>query len=135
MSAAEGFFDTNILLYVLSDDAMKADRAEELIAAGGTISVQVLNEFVSVASRKSGLKIAQIREILAAIRSACVVNSVDIATHERGLDLAARYGFSIYDALIVAAALNAGCKVLYSEDMQAGQTIEGLTIRNPFRES
>jgi predicted nucleic acid-binding protein len=133
MSAAEHFFDTNVLLYLLSGDPAKADRAEALIASGGTISVQVLNEFVAVASRKFGLKIPQIREILDAVRSACVVTPLDVATHERGLDLAARYGFTIYDALILAAALNAGCKLLYSEDMHAGQTIDRLTVRNPFR--
>jgi predicted nucleic acid-binding protein len=135
MSAAEAFFDTNILLYLLSGDAVKADRAEQLIAAGGTISVQVLNEFASVAVRKSRLGIPQIREILSAVRRTCTVTPLDIATHDRGLDLAARHGFSIYDALIVASALNAGCKLLYSEDMQSGQRIEGLTLRNPFRES
>jgi predicted nucleic acid-binding protein len=126
------FFDTNVLLYLLSDDMAKADRAEALLAAGGVISVQVLNEFASVATRKKALDFSETRETLSTIRRACGVRTLDVDTHELGLDIAERYRFSIYDSLIVAAALRAGCSTLYSEDLQHGQTIEGLTIRNPF---
>jgi len=132
-AGSKAFFDTNVLLYLLSADEAKARRAEELIAAGGWISVQVLNEFASVASRKLGMPIAEIRECLAPIRAICGVVPVSADTHERGLDLAERYGMSIYDALIVAAAALAGCNTLYTEDLQHGQRIEGLAIRNPFR--
>ena len=133
MSAAEDFFDTNVLLYLLSADAAKANRAEELLASGGTISVQVLNEFVSVASRKLRMPWAEIREVLAQVRAVCVVEPMTVETHERALKLAERYGLSIYDALIVAAALLAGCNTLQSEDMQNGQLIDRkLKIRNPF---
>ena len=132
MTAAEPFFDTNVLLYLLSEEAGRADRAEGLLAAGGVISVQVLNEFASVASRKIGLSFSQIRELLATIRTACTVKPVDIATHEQGIALAERYRYSVYDSLILAAALQAGCHVLYSEDLHDGQRINGLTIRNPF---
>ncbi len=133
MKVTRAFFDTNVLLYVLSEDSAKADRAEETLAQGGVISVQVLNEFASVASRKHRLSYAEIREVLETFRAICKVEPLTVAVHERGLDIAERYGFSLYDALIAAAALNAGCAVLYSEDMQDGQTIEGrLVIRNPF---
>jgi predicted nucleic acid-binding protein len=133
MSAAEDFFDTNILLYLLSADASKAGRAEALLAQGGTISVQVLNEFVAVATRKLRLSWPEIREVLGPIRAVCSVNPVTTEVHERALQVAERYGFSIYDALIVAAALLAGCKTLYSEDMQHGQVIERrLRVCNPF---
>ena len=133
MNDGEDFFDTNVLLYLLSADTAKADQAEELLAIGGTISVQVLNEFVAVASRKLRLSWAEIREILAQIRAVCAVKPISIETHEGALRLADRYGFSIYDALIVSAALLADCKTLHSEDMQNGQVIERkLTIRNPF---
>ncbi len=135
MNEAESFFDTNVLLYLLSNDSAKADRAEALLAAGGVISVQVLNEFVSVASRKLAMPIPEIREILSTIRTVCIVNPLDIETHELGLDLAERYGFSIYDGLIVAAALHARCTVLYTEDLQQGQVINQMVIRNPFAES
>jgi len=132
-AASRQFFDTNVLLYLLSADQAKARRAEELIAAGGWVSVQVLNEFASVASRKLHMPIAEIRECLEPIRSICGVVPVTADTHERALALAERYGLSIYDALIAAAALLAGCDTLYSEDLQHGQRIEALTIRNPFR--
>jgi len=132
MSEAEIFFDTNVLLYLLSNDADKADRAEAILTAGGIISVQVLNEFASVASRKLEMTIPEIREILSTIRSVCVVKSLDVETHDLGLELAERYGFSIYDGLIVAAAIRAGCAILYTEDLQQGQRIEKLQIKNPF---
>jgi predicted nucleic acid-binding protein len=136
MSGGEDFFDTNVVLYLLSADPAKADRAEELLAIGGTISVQVLNEFVAVASRKLRMSWIEIREVLAQVRAVCVVEPVTIETHERALRLAERYGISIYDALIVSAALLANCKTLHSEDMQDGQVIERqLTIRNPFTTS
>ncbi len=132
MPAAEAFFDTNVLLYLLSGDTAKADRTETLLAAGGTISVQVLNEFASVALGKKAVEFGELKEILAAVRSACSVRSLDIETHDLGLEIAERYRFSLYDSLIVAAALRANCSVLYSEDLQHGQTIEALSIRNPF---
>jgi predicted nucleic acid-binding protein len=136
MSGDEDFFDTNVVLYLLSADPAKADRAEELLAIGGTISIQVLNEFVAVASRKLHMSWIEIREVLAQVRAVCAVEPVTIETHERALRLAERYGISIYDALIVSAALLANCKTLYSEDMQDGQVIERqLTIRNPFTTS
>ena len=133
MSAGEDFIDTNVVLYLLSADPAKAGRAEELLALGGTISVQVLNEFAAVASRKLRMSLREVREVLGHIRAVCAVEPITIETHERALHIAQRYGLSIYDALIVAAALLAGCKTLHSEDMQDGQVIERrLTIRNPF---
>lgn len=133
MNAAEVFFDTNVLLYLLSGDAAKADRAEELLAGAGTVSVQVLNEFASVASRKLHMSWVEIEEALAPIRAVCVVEPVTIQTHEQALRLAARYGLAFYDALIVSAALQAGCRTLYTEDMHGGLIVERrLTLANPF---
>jgi len=132
MSAADCFFDTNILLYLLSEDAAKADLAEALLATGGVVSVQVLNEFASVATRKLAMTIPEIREILSTIRAICIVRSLDIETHDLGLEMAERYGFSIYDGLIVAAAVRAGSAILYTEDLQQGQVIDQVTIQNPF---
>lgn len=134
MAASKRFIDTNVLLYLLCGDAAKADRAEAELSAGGVISVQVLNEFASVASRKLGMSYAEIREVLTAIRSACSVVPIGEETHDRGLQLAERYGLSVYDAMIVASAVLAGCQTLVSEDMQDGQVFEGrLTMRDPFR--
>jgi predicted nucleic acid-binding protein len=133
MSVAERFFDTNVLLYLLSGDEVSADRAESELSAGGVLSVQVLNEFASVASRKLRMSIAEIREVLATVRVFCKIVPIDEETHDLGLQVADRYGLSIYDAMIVASALIAGCQTVVSEDMQDGQILEGrLEVRNPF---
>ena len=133
MSDAESFFDSNVLLYLLSADAEKADRAEELLARSGAISVQVLNEFTTVAVRKFGLSFAEAREMLSTIRAVCVTYPLTIEHHDKGSEIAERYGFSFYDSVIVASALLAGCNVLYSEDLQHRQVIEKrLTVINPF---
>jgi predicted nucleic acid-binding protein len=132
MKMTKAFFDTNVLLYLLSADSVKADRAEALLTCGGVISVQVLNEFTSVALRKLKLSCAEIRDILWVARSTCQVDAITLATHDQALELAERYSFSWYDSLIVSAALIANCRVLYSEDMQHGQIIDSLVITNPF---
>ncbi len=133
-AAALPFIDTNVLLYLFSADAAKADRAEQAVGAGGVISVQVLNEFASVATRKLSMSIAEAQEALAVIRANCTVVPLTEQTHDLGMALAADHALSIYDAMILAAALQAGCSDLLSEDMQHSQRIAGrLTIRNPFR--
>jgi predicted nucleic acid-binding protein len=127
------FFDTNVLLYLASDNATKADRAESLVGTGGTISVQVLNEIANVARRKMRLSWAETRTLLATVRGLLSVRPVTVETHEAGLDLAERYGFSAYDAMIAASALEAGCTILWSEDMQNGSVLSRrLRIVNPF---
>lgn len=128
------FFDTNILLYLASSDKAKADRAESLIATGGVISVQVLNEIANVARRKMQLSWDETHGFLSLVRGLLRVEPLTIETHEHGLALAERYTLSIYDAMIVAAALQAACDTLWSEDMQHGALLEGrLRIANPFR--
>lgn len=134
MSGADVFFDTNILVYLISAQSVKRDRAKAVMAGRGTINVQVLNEFVAVASRKYRVPWPTIREVLSTIKAVCHVDPLSIKTHDRAVTLAERYRFGIYDSLIIAAALEAGCSVLYSEDMQHSQIIEGLTILNPFAE-
>jgi predicted nucleic acid-binding protein len=132
MPAADPFFDTNVLLYLLSGSEAKAERTLALLESGGVISVQVLNEFASVAIGKKAVDFREVREILSILRAVCAVRSLDFETHERGLDVAERYRFSIYDSMIIAAALQAGCSILYTEDLSSGQRIEQLTISNPF---
>ena len=134
MSAAEQFFDTNILLYVLSGDDTRADRAEQELSAGGVVSVQVLNEFASVATRKLKLSFSEIRELLATFRSVCTIVPISEQTHDIGLQIAEKHGLTVYDAIIVASALIARCTTLVSEDMQHGQLFDGrLKVRNPFQ--
>jgi predicted nucleic acid-binding protein len=128
------FFDTNVLIYALAQDDPRSARAENILEAGGMISVQVLNEFVSVARRKILMSWSDVREALDAFRVLCPSPlPITVEMHEAALKFAEQHGYNIYDALVVAAALEAGCTTLYSEDFQDGQTIDGrLTIRNPF---
>lgn len=127
------FFDNNVVLYLASSNVAKAERAEALLRSGGKISVQVLNEVANVACRKLGFSWPQVVTFLAELRSLVAVEPLTVETHEGGLWLSERYRLSFYDALIVSAALIAGCDTLWSEDMQHGLTIDGrLTVRNPF---
>ena len=133
MKASERFIDTNLLLYLLSADTRKADIAEQELQQGGTVSVQVLNEFSSVATRKFKMPITEVREVLTGVRSACSIVPLTEEVHDKGLDLVERHAMPVYDAMIVAAALVAGCKTLLSEDMQHGQLFErSLRVSNPF---
>ena len=132
MPAVDPFFDTNVLLYLLSGHESKAQRTQTLLESGGVISVQALNEFASVALGKKAVDFREVREILSILRAVCAVKPLDLETHALGLDVAERYHFSIYDSLIIAAALRAGCSILYTEDLSSGQKIEQLTICNPF---
>jgi predicted nucleic acid-binding protein len=136
MSAGDSFFDTSVLLYLLSEDSNKADRVEEQLAERGTVSVQVLNEFAVVALRKLKMPLRDVTEILDTIRAVCRVEPITLPTHDRGLAINERYGFSLYDSMMVASALIAGAQVVYSEDLQHGQIIDGqLRIVNPFLEN
>jgi predicted nucleic acid-binding protein len=133
MNATRPFFDTNILLYLLSSETAKADRAEALLADGGVISVQVLNEAASVMSRKLRMSWPEISEFLGTIRRLCRVEPLTSRTHEHGIALSERHGFSVYDAMILASALLADCDVLWTEDLQHRQCIDDrLTVLNPF---
>jgi predicted nucleic acid-binding protein len=128
------FFDTNVLIYLTLEDDAKAERAERLIAGGGTISVQVLNEIVNVARRKRQLPWSQIRDVIATLQTLLSVEPLTIDAHLLGLRVADRYQLATYDAMIVASALLAECDTLWSEDMQDGLVVdEQLVIRNPFR--
>ena len=127
------FVDTNVLLYLISADAAKAERAEQVLAGRIVISVQVLNEFAHVARRKHSLNWDELQQVLAGISSFCDVQDLTLAVHLRGLALARRYQLSLYDAMIAAAALEAGCDCLLSEDFQAGQRFDDrLRVVNPF---
>ena len=133
MPETKAFIDTNILLYLLSEDSKKADRAETIIRAGGTISVQVLNELANVTHRKLAMSWMEINELLSLIRLLCSIEPLTIETHDMGILIAERYKLSVYDAMIVAAALLGGCDTLYSEDMQDGLLIDDqLRICNPL---
>ena len=126
------FLDTNLLVYAQGTHA-KSEMARQIILAGGVISVQVLNEFTSVLRRKFSMSWDEITEALEDVKIALDnVRSIGLETHSAAVELARERGFSFYDALIIAAALKAGCDQLLTEDMQAGRQVEGLAIVNPF---
>lgn len=129
------FLDTNVLLYLASNDTQKANHAESLMTAGGTISVQVLNEFTHVARRKMRLSWPETHAFLTVIRDVLTVRPITLAIHDSGLALAERFQLSTYDAMIAASALDAGCDTLWSEDMQDGLRLTPtLRIANPFHQ-
>jgi predicted nucleic acid-binding protein len=131
---ADVFFDTNVLIYSIAQNDPRSMQAETLLAAGGRVGVQQLNEMVSVTRRKMGMPWPEIREALDAILTLCPTPvAITLATHQSALEIAERYGYGIYDALVLAAALQSKCRIIYSEDFQDGQLIEGkVTVRNPF---
>ncbi|WP_010185299.1 PIN domain-containing protein [Sphingomonas sp. PAMC 26605] len=126
-------FDSNVLLYLLAVNDEKAARARDLVADGGTISVQVLNEIANVGRRKFKMPWPELDALLDALKDELMLVPVDLETHETACRLARRYKLAFYDAAIVAAALLAECDTLWSEDMHDGLVIQSrLTIRNPF---
>lgn len=129
------FLDTNVFVYAIVQDDPRSHGAEELIAEGGKVSVQVLNEFAAVARRKTNMAWSEVHLALENIKILCPDPlPITLNTHQEAIAIAEKYGYKLYDALIVASALEARCTILYSEDMQDGQVIETkLTIRNPFR--
>ena len=130
---AKAFLDANIIIYAFSSNDPRRDKAEALLHAGDIISVQVLNEFVNVSRRKIHRDWDEIQDALTILRALLdPPQPLTIDTHEVAIGVAREYGFGFYDALVVAAALRAGCPMLYSEDLHAGQVIERLTIHNPF---
>jgi len=130
------FLDSNVVVYAFSKNDPRSQIAEVLLAAGCVLSVQVLNEFVAVARGKLHRSWSEIGSALAILRVFCPEPApITLETHEQALQIAERYGYHIFDALMIAAALQAGCRTLYSENMHGGQAIQGMKIRNPFLRS
>jgi predicted nucleic acid-binding protein len=130
------FLDTNVLVYAVLSDDPRRPVAERLLAAGGTVSVQVLNEFANVARTKLKRPWIDIEATLALVRGRSGrVRDISVSTHEAAIALARDHNLAFYDAPIVAAAIEAGCDTLFTEDMQHGRKFGGLTIVNPFLET
>jgi predicted nucleic acid-binding protein len=130
---AKGFIDTNIVIYALGPNSAKAALTAPLFTHRPTISTQVLSETANVALKKLAMPLSETRKLLAMLEATCQVELILPATMHRALDIAGRYGFSWYDSLIVATALEAGCDTLYTEDLQHGQVVDDrLTVTNPF---
>ena len=127
------FIDSNIILYLFSSDVLKADKAEEILANGGIISMQVLNEVVAVCRRKLKLSWEEIDALLSALKANLQIVPLTVTSHALAIELCKQYQLSFYDAHICSAALIAQSSELISEDMQDGMNIDGLLIQNPFK--
>ena len=136
--SVDSFIDSNIFVYLFDEtDTIKRQCSEKLVQQAlengtGCISYQVVQETINVITRKLNATPEDARHLLDRVLFPLWQVNPTQAFYQRGLDLQARYQFSFYDSLIVSAALEAGCKTLYSEDLQHGQLIEQLTINNPF---
>ncbi len=132
MTALE-FADTNVVVYAVGVDSARQSRAREILGEGVTVSSQVINETISVLTRKQGVSLAISHDVAASLLDLCEVAPVDVATIRKAIGLVSRYSLSHWDSLIVAAALLADCQTLYSEDFQHGQLFDNqLTVQNPF---
>jgi predicted nucleic acid-binding protein len=131
--SAPPFFDTNIVLYAFTPSGDKTITAERILLQGGVVSVQVLNELTSVACTKFKMSWSEVKRVILGTTMLCPNPSA--LTYEIYLEarrISERYGFSIWDGLIIASALGAGCTTLYTEDLQHGQVVDGVRIENPF---
>jgi predicted nucleic acid-binding protein len=134
---ADAFLDANILLYACSkaaEDSEKSRLAQELmVSAPFALSTQVLQEFIANALRKKSLGISE-ANIDATLEMAThvLVQPVTLELVLTAVTLRRRFQVSHWDATIIAAALELGCKALYSEDLNHGQNYDGVQIINPF---
>ena len=131
--STDRFLDTNVLVYAFNLGDYRSATARQLLLEGGVVGVQVLNEFASVAKAKLAMTWAEVQEAIEKIVILCPSpRPLGIGIHLHALELSKRYGFSIWDGLIVAAAIDARCSKLLTEDLQHGQVVEGVRIENPF---
>ncbi|MDP3007727.1 MAG: PIN domain-containing protein [Methylococcales bacterium] len=127
------FVDTNVVLYTLGEDERKKAIARNVLAKHPVLSSQVINEAVNVCLRRFKFTREQAYAFADMVMRRTDVQAVDEMTIRKSAEIALRYQFSNWDSLIIAAALLAKCDILYSEDMQHNQVIDGqLTILNPF---
>ena len=126
--------DSNVVLYLAGSDPAKAAKARQIVTPGIPLSVQVLNEVANVFVRKWQRSWSQTEEFLDLVKGLAIVQPLDERTHELGISVARRHRLNVYDGMIIASALGAGCDTLYSEDMHHGLVVsERLRIVNPFR--
>jgi len=137
------FLDTNVFVYCFDrTDKLKQRQAEVIVGGAledhlGIISSQVVQEFLNVATRKFSqpMTASDARAYLETVLAPLCEVFPSFALYQQALDIREETRFSFFDSLIIAAALEARCRVLYSEDLHTGQTIRGLTIKNPFATS
>jgi predicted nucleic acid-binding protein len=126
------FWDTNVIVYAFISGP-KQQTARSKLASGGVVSVQVLNEFANVMTKKMRRPWEEVERFLAVIRIGFPkVAPLTVETHAAAVALARDHSLAFYDALILASAIDAGCDTLYSEDFQHGRRFGDCLIVNPF---
>ena len=129
----DAFVDSNVVVYAFTRGDPRTAAARRLLEQGPQLNVQVLNEFVNVAVRKLRIPWSEIHDALRIVAAfVAPLRPLTADVHRLGIEIAERHRYRLYDALIIAAAADAGCRTLYSEDMANGQTIRGVRIVNPF---
>ena len=127
------FFDTNVVLYAFTLSGDKTLTAERMLFQGGVVSVQVLNELTSVSCTKFKMSWSEVKRVILGTTIMCPnPRALTYETYLEAQRISERYGFSIWDGLIIASALESGCATLYTEDLQHGQVVDGVRIVNPF---
>jgi predicted nucleic acid-binding protein len=127
------FLDTNVVLCAFTPSGDKTITAERILLQGGVVSVQVLNELTSVSCTKFKMRWSEVKQVILSTTMMCPnPSALTYETFLQAQRISERYGFSIWDGLIIASALDAGCTTLYTEDLQHGQVVEGVRIENPF---
>lgn len=135
MSEDRAFVDTNVLVYLHSnDDHVKRERAYQMLGAYPCMtSVQVMTEFASVCTRKTDMPVCLIDRAMQKIGTRyCFICDVSMDTLSRALGIRERFGYSYYDSIVIASAVDHQCRCLFSEDMRDGQIIDGVEIVNIF---
>jgi len=130
------FLDTNIFVYLYSEDEPEKQSIALAVLeqVHCSTSTQVINEFCSVCLRKLAMPVNEVLQSIREIVENCELRYIDMGTIQNALILKNKYGYTYYDCLVLASAILNDCKIIYSEDMQHNQLIEGkLRIINPFR--
>ena len=127
------FLDSNVVIYSLGMDQVKKRISVDLLKQHPFISVQVVNEVVNVSIKKLKMPNSEAYEIGRTLINNCNIVPLNERTVLKGFEISERYLFSFWDSLIVAAALEDECSILYTEDLHHNQSIEKkLIIKNPF---
>ncbi|WP_353720551.1 PIN domain-containing protein [Dyadobacter sp. 676] len=134
MTLTNAFPDSNIIIYLIDTHLEKSEIAEKLVGRGSHINAQLLVEIGNVCKRKLGWDKQQVSELWYELMTDCLMTDITETTIAEAIYLTEKYDFQFFDAIIVSGALEAGCNILYSEDMHHQLVVEGrLTIVNPFR--
>lgn len=127
--------DTNVLIYAFGkDDDTRKQIAKEIIAKCHIISLQAVNETVYVLLKKFKFTSPELEKVIEFMKGNFIVSDLNISTLDQTMKISDRYGFSFWDSMMIASAINNQCSILYSEDLHHNQIIDGkLQILNPFR--